>query len=248
MYKTSAMIQTNEKSIISQWVRAGILFNAQPSKTTPDLERLLLSTAQSCESNPRLFIMVVTWLTRFGSYIVRHRLKHLIITELSPEYRTILALIIDSAIANGATERLKIILDICEPTPNPRPLFQIDQNDQWTTNLVRKTATKTSQKWGRWVQPFDLKPDALRTPAAILSDNQDYKSRAVRQGDLRASILEVLRFDVQDAHLPSESALARKCAANTNAIRKALDRLELEGIPLRSSKKVHHRNTPIAYQ
>jgi len=239
------MIQTNHQPVISQWVRAGILFNIPPSTTTPDLERLLLATAKSCETNPRLFITVVTWLTRYGTYIARHRLKHLIITELNPEYRPVLALIIDSAITNGASHRLNIILEACEPASNPRPLFQIDQTDDWMTDLVKKTATNTSQKWGRWVQPFELKFDALQSPVHILRNNEQFKSRALRRGDLRCSILEVLHHDVKNSRLPSESALARKCAATTNAVRKALDQLEIEGIILRATTRTGNRNTPI---
>jgi hypothetical protein len=74
--------------------------------------------------------------------------------------------------------------------------------------------------------PFDR-------PRWIIDRNPDYHDRIVRKGDLRCSILLVLRYDTPDGSADSEVALAEKCSANRIAVRNALDDLEREGYTLR---------------
>lgn len=85
------------------WTRVGVLFNSGASRQTPDVERLLLDTARACADNTRLLPLVVTWLSRYGQFVTRHRLKRLVQTELGPEHSATLGLIVEEAIRNPRT-------------------------------------------------------------------------------------------------------------------------------------------------
>ncbi|MEX2212701.1 MAG: hypothetical protein WD768_01150 [Phycisphaeraceae bacterium] len=238
------MIADPHRNLIARWVRAGIAFNIGPARHTPDLERLLLKTVRFCEQNSRLFIMVATWLTIYGTYVARHRLKRLALAELTADERAILGLLLESAIDAGATGELRTVLEACAPAAQPRPLFIIDRN-KVTQPLVKKEATAASRRWNLWIQPFELKRNALRTAAWVLATNPAWRDRALRRGDLRCSILESLRHDAPAGRVQSESQLARLCGATRTAVRRALDDLEKEGHTLRTKTRTNRRDQAI---
>ena len=232
----------NERTI-QQWVRAGVLFGASPARQSPDLERLLLDTARVCPTDPRLFVLAVSWLVEYGSYIARHRLKELIRNELDAESRSVLGVLLDTAIDAGAVGQLRIALDECRPGESEEPLFAADRKDDVVREAVRESATSTSRRWKRLVQPFEPKRESLRPAKWILEHNPEYRDRALRKGDLRCSILETLNRDIQTAN--SESELARLCGASRTAVRHALDELEREGVDLRNRTRRNRRDQPI---
>jgi len=87
-----------------------------------------------------------------------------------------------------------------------------------------------SRKWGVWAPEAELKRDAIRPVEWLLAENPGYRERIVRKGDLRCSILEVLRRDVpKGGRVRSESELARLSGATRTAVRKALAALVQEG-------------------
>ncbi len=239
------MTRINEHKVIARWAKVGVLFNVKPAKASPDPERLLLDTARLCRTNARLFTLAVTWLATYGTYIARHRLKHLVIEELELEYRPVLGLIIDTAIAHGAYRELHITIEPCKPTGKAAPLFDVDRETPTYAALVKKTATPQSRKWRRWVQPFELQQDAIRPATWILKQDPRYRDRALRKGDLRCSIIEVLKRDTADGFVSSESELARLCSANRIAVRRAIDDLAIEGIDLRDTEPIDNRSTPL---
>lgn len=61
-------------AVLSDWARLGILFNVPAGRRTPDLERLLIRTAEEMPHNARLLPAVLTWLTRNERLVARHRL------------------------------------------------------------------------------------------------------------------------------------------------------------------------------
>ena len=76
----------------------------------------------------------------------------------------------------------------------------------------------------------------------MLARNPALAARAALEGDLRASILaeiEAVRARAAAATVPSELELARRCGASRQAIRKALERLEMSGLVVR--RKVGRR-------
>ncbi|HCT46298.1 MAG: hypothetical protein CMJ35_15230 [Phycisphaerae bacterium] len=221
------MINTTNTTIESRWARLGVLFNAEPSPESPDIERLILDTARELPSNPRLFPLVITWLVEHGFFVARHRLKHLVTTELEPEHQPVLGLLLDEAIAHGAPAELRIVRDVCTPFTISRPLFDA-YRDPSLADIAKSSASESSKWWGIWAPPVELKRDAVRPSRWILEHNPHAFDRIVRRGDLRASILETLRIDLSGV-VPSVAKLSRVIGATRVAVRAAIESLSQEG-------------------
>ncbi len=215
-------------SLESQWAKLGILFNCEPTAQTPDLERLILATARQIGGNARLFPLVVTWLVEYSGFVARHRLKRLISAELEPDHRAALGLILESAIANGGGRELCIPVEACSPCPAARPLFDVHRGNAALERIAANGASALSRKWRVWAPAVALKRDAIRPVGWLLDQNSTFRDRIIRKGDLRSSILEVLRWD-SDGHVRSESELARLSGATRTAVRKSLAALMQEG-------------------
>jgi hypothetical protein len=102
-----------------------------------------------------------------------------------------------------------------------------------------------SQKWGVWTPPVELKPDAVRPVTWLLDQNNEYRERVIRKGDLRVSIIETLRRDVPGHSVASEAALSRLSGATRAAVRKALDALRLEGVIGLGRDAMNERDHPV---
>ncbi len=220
---------TRPDTLERDWARLGVLFHVAPSRRTPDLERLLLDTARHGPDNARLLPLVVTWLVAYGHFVARHRFKRLAQDELEPEPQAVLGLLIEEAVAHGATRDLLIVSEVCHPRAQPLPLSALQRHDPALAAIAERRASDLSRRWGVWAPPLALKNDALRPVSWLLRRNPGYRARIIRKGDLRASILETLRRDLPRATAPSESALTRLSGATRTAVRKALNALELEG-------------------
>ena len=215
-----------DRRLASQWAKLGIGFNVRSTKTTPDLELLLIATTQACPHNARLFILGVTWLAKFGIYVAAHRLKALAVSRLDPQDQATLAVLLETAVEHGGPKALRqFVVDALSKAPDPGPLLDVDRDS--FADLVEAEATEVSKHWGRWVQPIEPKPDALRAPGWIVKQNPSLAWRAAHKGYLRCSLVETL----SRTHLGgpvSESELARNCGATRAAVRAALDDLSLE--------------------
>lgn len=214
-------------SVECRWARVGVLLHCAPSSESPDIERLLLDTVCQIEENARLFPLAVTWLVEYGNAVAKHRLKRLA-CELHADQQPALALILESAIANGAPKDLAIVLESCRPSRHSRPLFKAQRGNSTLEDIAARNASAISQRWGIWAPEVDLKKDALRPVAWILEHNKGFRDRIVRKGDLRCSILETLRWD-SNGRIRSEAELARLSGATRTAVRKALSALVQEG-------------------
>lgn len=224
-------------NLAPQWSRAGVLFNVKPThrRGPLDLEQLLVDTARECPADPRLFIEAVTWLSRYSPLVAAHRLKRIATEQLDAEDQATLGLLIETAVDHGAHKYLrKVVTPGLASAPEPGPLFEVDRN--WFRDGVEQHATGRSRVWGRWCQAIEIKPETLRPVSWILSKNPSFRERAIRKGDLRLSILETLRRDVEEE--VSELELARLCQATPIAIRRALADLllEAEGLHFESSR------------
>lgn len=206
-----------------------MLFGTTPSRRSPDLERLLLDTVRLAPTNARLFVLAVTWLSQYANFVARHRLKRLVLTELEPEARPVLGLILDLAIQHGAAGNLNIAANVCGKATPPRPLFDIHASSDTRRQFAQRAACAAAKRRDLWTADVDLKLDALRPASWILEKNPSFRERAIRKGDLRATILETLRHDIPGHEVPSELTLVNLTAANHLAVSAALDDLELEG-------------------
>lgn len=230
--------------LFSDWARVGVLFGVRPSSQSPDPERLLLATARHAHAEPRLFSLAATWLTRFSSFVARHRLKRLAL-ELEPDAQPVLGLLLDLAVKHGASRELLVVAHACGSAERPQPLFDVHKTSTAHVNIARKNACPEAVLRNLWAPDVEPKFDALRPSSWVIRHNPEYLDRVVRKGDLRATILEVLRRDIPHHKIQSEVKLSEYCAANRPAVRAALDDLEREGFGLRSPHPVDARRTLI---
>ncbi len=213
----------------AQWAKLGIVFNCAPAAQTPDLERLLLATARQVGANARLLPLVITWLVEYGGFVAKHRLKRLIAAELEVDGRAALGLILESAIAHGGSRELRIAVEACTPSPVARALFDIHRGNAALETIAKNAASPLARKWNLWAPEAALKRDAIRPVAWLHAENPTYTDRIIRKGDLRSSILEVLRWE-SGGFVRSESEMARLSGATRSAVRKALASLKQEGV------------------
>jgi biotin operon repressor len=223
----------NRQRIASQWARLGILLDIRPIRGTPDLERLLLDTARAAPGDARLFYLAVSWLSRYGSLVARHRLKHLVGTELAAADQPVLGALLGLAVRHGATRELLVPARACTPAEHPRPSFDVYRGPPALERRAESSASPAARPWNLWVPEQAPKLDALRPTLWLLDRNPELRARGAYRGDLRSTILLTLRLDVPGRRVASEVELADRCSASRLAVRKALDDLELEGLDLR---------------
>jgi hypothetical protein len=225
MISKSHPFTTYHFELTAQWTRIGVGFNQQPAEKSPDLERLLLATSRVAASDPRLFTMAATWLSKYSDLIAKHRLNKLITLELEQEHRPILGLLLDIVKNMTGTDHFNGAIERCEPASTPRPLFEIERTNDSFKRLAERRASAVSRRWNLWTAELEPKYDALRSPSWVITMNPEYRERAALKGDLRASILEELKQN--PASGDSESQLARQTGANRTAVRDALENLDL---------------------
>lgn len=221
----------NSDTILSQWAKIGALFNAEPSEQTPDIEKLLIETAIFCPQMPRLMPVCVTWLTRYYRLVCRHRLAGFTSDVSDEDTSAGLGLILTMAKKHAGTGHFNLAIKACKPIYPPEPLFASDKISEKLSLLVKGRSCELGRKWGLWYEDIQLKEDAVRPLDWLMDQNPSLKQRALFGGNLRASILETLRFCPDFGE--SESALARHCYATRKAVREALDHLEFCQLALR---------------
>lgn len=235
---------TRSSQAIRDWTRLGIYFAAAPSPGTPDLERLLLATARELSDNPRLFNTVATWLSVYGVAVARHRLARLIKGELDPEHQPALALLLESAVELDARRELGAVPRACARADPSRPLHAVyDQLD--LRSLAERHASDLSRRWGVLAPGVERRLETIRPVTFLLQHNPAFRDRIIRKGDLRASIIETLRWDVPEAGAVSESELARLCGATRVAVRNALKSLQLEGAVVLNDARTNRRDNSV---
>lgn len=216
------------RELVARWTRVGAAFNVLPAAETPDLEQLLIDTVRCQPLEARLFIMALTWLCRYSHLVARHRLRALAIAQLSPGERSILGLLFDLVQQHTGFTRFHDLINVCPPRSRPAPLFAAASADPAIADRVRRRASDIAMRWNLWVEPLELKFDALRPAQWVIQHNAPFAVRERFAGDLRASIIETLRCTPGAGR--SELELARHCSATRPALRAALARLAAAGV------------------
>jgi hypothetical protein len=216
--------------VASRWARLGAMFGVDAAAGEVDVERLLLDTARRAPANVRLLILAVTWLARHGEAVAKHRLARLIKTELEQEYRPTMGLVLD--LARGAdpanATRFNQAIRACgRGASRGMPLSEVERESETLRRLAKGRASAASRKWGRWVETFELKWDALRPAEWVVAHNPSLYERALAGGDLVASVLA--ECAANGGRVGSEAELARRCGASRPAVHEAVRTLERNG-------------------
>lgn len=221
--------------------RLGVQLACVPASEPPDPERLLLESASAIRRNPRLLVLLVTWLVQHPRVIADHRLAGLLVREGTPESRAILGLVIEAARGAGARRLLHVSLGRCAPLPGQRALFDVDRSFPAFARAAERSASPLSRRWGLLAPELTLKPESIRPFSWIREHNPTFAERVGRGGDLRCSIVEALRRDAPGAGL-GKSELARLVVATKVGTLAAVARLEDEGVVrvLRSGASNRH--------
>lgn len=238
------MSQELTSSVAARWVRLGAMLNAQAAEKTPDIERLLLDTARVSSANTRLFILAATWLASYGDYVAKHRLARLIRDELEMKYRPTLGFMLEWAKSHSDTNRSRFNLAIkaCGSAKEWRPLSDVEYSNVAFSRLAEQRASVLSRKWGRWLEEFEPKKDALRPVTWVAEHNAEaLRYRAMTGGDLQSSVLA--EYEDNPGVIESESELARRCGASRPAVRLAIRRLEMGAYVKRGR---NGRNHPVS--
>jgi hypothetical protein len=225
--------------VLAQWARVGIGVDVAPHTTTPDLERLILQTAECAAQMPRLFILAATWLHGFGELVAKHRLRGLVRREMHAHQGPVLGLLLSIAQDGTHPPRFASVLRDLHAEPDPRPLFDIERSNPLLAARAARRASALSRRWGVWCEEFEFKDDALRPASWMFATNPELVARADFRGDLRASVLAALRHDADAGH--SELELARRAGGSRAQVRAALDNLELTGKARRIRVSQRHR-------
>lgn len=215
-------------SVEAGWARLGVQLACAPTPDTPDIERLILDSAAAIPANPRLFDLIVTWLVEFHALVAWNRLRRLVASHAHAQDRAVIGLVLDSARAIGPIGRVTQVTTLCDPLPTPIPLYEVDRASPRFARLAEAGASPLARRWGLLAPESRLRPEAIRPTRWVHDTNPALRDRAVRGGDLRASILVCLRIDTPD-HAATKADLARLCAATDAATLKAVARLEHEG-------------------
>lgn len=226
------------RKLLADWAKLGVLYRVAPARRTPDIEALLLRTAEALPTFARLLPTTVTWLVQYERLICRHRLASMggDITEL--RVSATLGLVLDLVRQHTQSDHLNIAMTACRPAGEAQPLFAVDQRSDALKRLAQAQASATSQRWNLWTPAPALKPDIIRPAAWLMERNALLRYRAIFGGNLRASVLVTLLADPDAGR--SESALARACGVTRKAIRAALEHLEFCGL---ISRKADGRRT-----
>ena len=131
---SGAMSKPDLDHTIARWTRLGVLFGGRPTRTSPDLEPLLLDTARLAPISARLFYLAVSWLSQYGNFVARHRLKRLIETHLARPNESALAAMLHLAVNHGASKELRIAAEACHPAEELCPLFAVHRRSPARAN------------------------------------------------------------------------------------------------------------------
>lgn len=212
------------QNVVYQWAKIGVAFDTPEAASSPDLERLIIYTAQCLSQDPRLLVGAASWLCTYPLWVAKQRLEVMVRQMTNFEHRSELGLLLDTVQQACGNRHFKNTIALCEPANQHRPLYdQQRQNRAWR-RAAEVEASSLSLRWGLWCQPFHPKQDAIRPAQWVLERNPGYFDRAVLRGDLRLSILLALRADPSSGK--SELHLSKVCHSHRSALRHALEGLE----------------------
>jgi hypothetical protein len=212
----------------ARWKRWGLGLNVDPAARACSVEQLLVDTAEVLDVGARLFVLVVTWLTRHHRIVDVQRLA-----QMAPHVRgdasARLGLLLETAQDWIGQPVFAEAIASCYPAQEPKPLFAVERSGSALAALAKREACETSRRWGVWVAALDrLKPESLRPAAWIRRHNRTYALRCLLKGDVRSRVVTALLEEGRTEC--SEADLARLAGCTRKAMHTALANLEAAGL------------------
>jgi hypothetical protein len=216
-----------EREILADWSRLGMLWNVPASARTPDVEALMVQSLQLIRQNPRMLVLLCSWLAIFWRCVGRDRLLQLA-RGASPEDQATLGIMLATADQWIAPAVFASRLRHLEPLAPPRPLLDADRDRPALARLARLEASSISRSWGLWSLPVQQKPEAIRPVSWVQANNPLLRTRALFKGSLKTSLLASIT--AARASQISATDLARQCGVTRKAVYDALEDLRFAGL------------------
>jgi hypothetical protein len=223
------MIRRPEIDTYSAWARLGVGFNAPMARRTPDVERLLATTARLAPRDARLFEMVATWLAVHAQLVAVRRLGVIAESGMTDDDSATLGLMLELAAASGAARSFSPGIRCCRRAPSPGPLYETDRQSKASIELVRRHALPNSLRWGRWIDVCDIRPDLIRPLRWIVDRNSSVISERLSLDDADLSVLLALR-DAGPAEVVHAAELGRRAGVSRMQASRSLDHLAAIGL------------------
>lgn len=218
-------------ALTAQWKFWGAAFNVPPCARPVNLEQLLVDTAKGLSSNPRLFVMAVTWLVEHHDIVETDPLAKLA-DHLRGRDSASMGLLLETAQEFIGVDVFDRVVAVCVPWGSPEPLFDVDRSSPGMARLAKQSACPLSRKWGLWSREIDsLKHDAMRPASWIAQNNPTFLLRSLLKGDVRSKVITALAE--QELCDVSETALTHLAGCTRRAMHLALENLEHAGIIVR---------------
>ncbi len=194
---TALIAHDATEQTVANWARLGVLFATPMAQDSPDLELLLLDTARQAPHNIRLFILGASWLVRYGQCVAKRRLARLVEETLEDEHLPVMGLLLDYVQQQDRRHRRRFAQTIaaCHRAEIPGPLLAADCRNPALWPMIQQSASPLSRHWGRWLEEFAVRDDALRPPEWLADHNPALRLRALVSGELAATIMAEAQAD-----------------------------------------------------
>jgi hypothetical protein len=214
------------QDILARWARLGIAWNVPPSRRSPDVELLIAQSMDMVPENPRLLVLVASWLSVYWRCVGRDRLRSLASACPARQQATLGLLLetVDDWLATPVFPGLCARLARLSP---PEPLFRSDCDRPALRHLIELEATLLSRRWGLLCLPIEQKLDAIRPVSWVLKQNPVLRTRSLFKGALKTSLLASLG---PHGSASSMTQLARECGVTRKAVYDAMEDLTFAGL------------------
>lgn len=212
-----------EEDLLAEWSRLGILWCVPASRRTPDVEQLIVRSLSLVGRNPRVLILLGSWLSVFWRCVGRDRLVQLALAA-PPMEQAVLGIALETAdvwigssVFSGCAKRLSHVAP-------PYPLLEVERERPALARLSQLEASPVSCRWGLWCRPIEPKLDAIRPVRYVMETNPSLKTRAMFKGSLKTSLLAAMRASGAPPTSPTE--LAHQCGVTRKAVYDAIEDLK----------------------
>jgi hypothetical protein len=209
----------SEQGIVADWSRLGITWNVPPARRTPDVELLVINSLDVVPANPRMLVLMASWLAIYWRCVGRDRLLSLA-RKTTPRRQATLGLLLETV--NGWEPVFGLMIRQLQPLETGEPLLDHDRGQASLTRLAELEASAISKRWGVWCQPIERRDNAIRPPSWVFRVNPSLRLCSLFKGSLKASLLSAI------AAKPGEfgiTSLATQCGVTRKAVYEAVDDL-----------------------
>jgi len=232
----------SEADILAAWSRLGVTWNVPPAPPTPDVEHLIVKSLALIPTNPRMAVLLASWLAVYWRCVGRDRLLVIARKATSRDQAT-LGLVLET-VDTWVPVFNSVVRDL-PPMETPVPLLERDRQRPALTRLAELEASTLSKRWGLWSLPIERRSNAIRPVSWVFEANPALGVRSLFKGALKTSLLAVLSAQSTQ---PGITSLATQCGATRKAVYEALADLSFSGlIPNlpHHSPITHTHTTPI---